>query len=89
MRLRQTHTFAELEISAAAYDEIKQKLQDAGYDHAFIDGAIDMHGIGLTKGSEAVSIPKSADAAALMVALGMRYLEEHAPERLNRGSNGL
>lgn len=50
-----THTFAELEVSEGAYDEIAQKLKDAGYEHAFIGETIDMHGIGLTKGQP---IPK-------------------------------
>ena len=45
-----TRTFAKLEVSTATYDEIAGKLRAAGYDHAFIDGAIDMHGIGLTRG---------------------------------------
>lgn len=49
MPIRQTHTYVELGLSQAAYDEIKQKLADAGYQHAFMDdGAIDMHGIGVT-----------------------------------------
>jgi hypothetical protein len=49
MAIRQTHTYAELELSKVAYDEIAAKLRDAGYDHAFMDdGAIDMHGIGVT-----------------------------------------
>jgi hypothetical protein len=48
-----THTYATLEVSRAAYDEIASKLREAGYDHVFIPdriGAaptIDMHGIGL------------------------------------------
>lgn len=48
-----THTYAELEVSRATYDEIAQKLRDAGYDHAFMpernreSPTIDMHGIGL------------------------------------------
>lgn len=46
--LRQTHTYVELEISKAAYDEIAGKLKAAGYDHVFMeDGAIDMHGLAL------------------------------------------
>jgi hypothetical protein len=50
MAIRQTHTYAELELSAAAYEEIARKLREAGYDHAFMDdGAIDMHGIGVTR----------------------------------------
>lgn len=45
-----TYTFALLEISQTAFDEIANKLTDAGYTHAFSDGGkvIDMHGIGLT-----------------------------------------
>lgn len=50
---RVTHTFAILEISAAVYKEIYDKLKVAGYEHAFIeheDGeVIDMHGIALGK----------------------------------------
>lgn len=58
MTLRSTHTFAELELSPAAYDEIAAKLREAGYDHAFCDRsegppAIDMHGIGVTRAPEA------------------------------------
>ena len=46
-----SHTYATLEISAQAFDEIAAKLRDAGYDHAFDDGGmtIDMHGLGLVK----------------------------------------
>ncbi len=55
MAIRQTHTYAELEVSAEAYAEIAEKLLKAGYDHVFefsgvgIEnrGAIDMHGIAL------------------------------------------
>lgn len=48
--IRSTHTFAELELSQRAYDEIARKLKDAGYDHAFMhDGAIDMAGIGVKR----------------------------------------
>lgn len=47
MPIRQTHTYVELEISEGAFEEIKQKLEAAGYQHTFMeDGAvIDMHGI--------------------------------------------
>ena len=51
MTIRQTHTFAILEISKAAYDEIKGKLIDAGYEFAIMKEGdmevIDMHGIGI------------------------------------------
>jgi hypothetical protein len=49
MSLRQSHTFAILELSEAAYNEIRLKLHRAGYEHAFIQQdsrpVIDMHGI--------------------------------------------
>lgn len=46
-----THTYAIMDISTAAYNEIAGKLRDAGYDHAFQQSegreCIDMHGVGL------------------------------------------
>ena len=47
-----TYTYAELAVSPATYQEIAERLRDAGYDHVFIEDpdlgtAIDMHGIGL------------------------------------------
>jgi hypothetical protein len=46
-----THSYAILEISSAAYQEIKEKLDAAGYWDQFqvCDGVavIDMHGIAL------------------------------------------
>lgn len=51
---KRTRTLAELEISAAAYDEIALALIEAGYDHSFVGGAIGMHGIGLTRAAEPV-----------------------------------
>jgi len=45
-----THTFATLEVSRAAFDEIAEKLKAAGYGHVFVDSdTMDMHGIALTK----------------------------------------
>lgn len=57
MTLRSTYTYVELEVSAAAYDEIAGKLRAADYDHAFNDGTIDMHGIGLTKAAYVPLVP--------------------------------
>ena len=37
--IRSIHTFAELEISQAAWIEIAQKLHEIGYYHAFVDDA--------------------------------------------------
>lgn len=53
-RLKSTHTFVELEVSEAAYEEIAAKLREAGYTHAFVGVdadrlAIDMDGIALVK----------------------------------------
>jgi hypothetical protein len=47
--VRTTHTFAELAVSEETYHEIYTLLAEAGYHHAFIDGAIDMNGIALTR----------------------------------------
>lgn len=48
MTITQTHTYAVLEVSNIAYNEIAEKLVAAGYQHAFgTDGTIDMHGIGI------------------------------------------
>jgi hypothetical protein len=45
-----TYTYAILEVSGPAYDEIRKKLEEAGYNHAFDeDGNIDMRGIALSK----------------------------------------
>ncbi len=51
--IRSTHTYAILEVSRAAYTEIKEKLEGAGYSDQFHDDGdrdgvvIDMHGIAL------------------------------------------
>ena len=51
--IRSTHTYAILEVSHAAYVEIKSKLEAAGYSDQFHDDregdgvVIDMHGIAL------------------------------------------
>jgi hypothetical protein len=55
MMIRPTHTFATLGLSNGAFNEIKSKLEAAGYGHAFIQQddelVIDMHGIGVKKES--------------------------------------
>lgn len=56
MKLRTTHTYVLLEVSAPAYDEIHAKLTEAGYQHAFSNtGEIDMHGIAVMKSTEPVA----------------------------------
>lgn len=46
-----THTYAVLEVSPAAYEEIRSLLEAAGYGHVRVtDGGrvlLDMHGIAL------------------------------------------
>jgi hypothetical protein len=42
-----THTYVVLEVSKRAFEEIKKKLKEAGYQHTFHDGLIDMHGIAI------------------------------------------
>lgn len=58
-----TYTYAELAISQAAYSEIRNKLEAAGYQHAFHqdrDGElIDMHGIAVR-----AEAPKTSDPTA-------------------------
>lgn len=67
--LRQTHTYAILPVSRAVFDEIKQKLSDAGYQHAFHDDVIDMQGIGVQSDGDArvlyVSCPQCGGSGAV------------------------
>ena len=71
--MRATHTYAVLDVSAAAYDEIAAKLREAGYEHAFLPerteieglqserGAlIDMHGIAIAR-LDAPTLPPLGD----------------------------
>lgn len=45
--MKTTHTYAVLEVSREAHDEIRKLLEEAGYQHAFHDDVIDMHGIAI------------------------------------------
>lgn len=53
-----TRTYATMEVSAEAFDEIRAKLESAGYEHAVHDKGeiLDMHGIGLTRGESAMPV---------------------------------
>lgn len=63
---RSTHTYVELEVSAAAYDEIAGKLRAADYGHVFgSDGEIDMHGIALTRDVESLAADRKPDSVAI------------------------
>lgn len=56
-RITGTHTYALLEVSNAAYEEIAAKLRAADYHHAFNEGAIDMHGIALVRAEPTTGEP--------------------------------
>jgi hypothetical protein len=66
-----THTYAVLEVSQAAYAEIRALLDAAGYRHAFhaddLREVIDMHGIALAVGEGA---SPQADIDRLRALLG-------------------
>lgn len=65
MSVRVTHTYVLLAISRSAYDEIRQALLAAGYDHAVDDAdhAIDMHGIAVTPKASPEAIDPTWDEA--------------------------
>lgn len=45
--MRQTHTYAEMNVSPAAHNEIKVKLEQAGYAHLIDEGRLCLEGIAL------------------------------------------
>lgn len=66
MAHRVTHTYVLLEVSEAAYEEIRAKLEAAGYQHVFHDNPdapasprIDMHGIALVPEVEMIGQEES------------------------------
>lgn len=63
--MRTTYTYTTLEISQAAYDEIKAKLLAAG-SATIIDGAIDMHGLALTRSETQVETSLTLDEIATL-----------------------
>jgi hypothetical protein len=62
MPTRATHTFALLQLSTAAFIEIRDKLRAAGYDHCFHhDGhVIDLHGLGICE-ADPDNLPETKD----------------------------
>jgi hypothetical protein len=76
-----SHTFATLEVSASTYDEVERLLREAGYGHAFIDGAIDMHGIGLIRAAPAL---KPANVVSKKIGDGPERHYLIGPQRENR-----
>ena len=69
--MRATHTYAVLDVSEAAYTEIADKLKAAGYDHAFDNGVIDMHGIALALEPKPAAVPQPP-AGYTKLAAGVR-----------------
>jgi hypothetical protein len=57
--MRITHTYAILELSKDAFDEIRSKLITAGYEDQFNEqdgpSVIDMHGIAVTEMRDAAN----------------------------------
>lgn len=45
--MRTTHTYAVLQISKEAYQEIRDKLEQNGYEHQFHGDLVDMHGLAI------------------------------------------
>lgn len=45
-----TYTYVKLPVSEAVFEEIKKKMEEAGYQSSFVDAdCIDMHGIAIVK----------------------------------------
>ena len=72
-----THTFATLEVPQTMYDFVAQKLREAGYSQAFVDGAIDMHGIGLVPApaQPATDVPAPDPISAALELLGLSWCQ--------------
>lgn len=81
MSLNVTHTFARLNVSQEAYDEIKAKLTVAGYQQAFIEGVIDMHGIGLVRTRKHLKVRKLEADIRKLRALLMDVVIAHVNKR--------
>lgn len=88
-----THTYAELEVSAEAFDEIAEKLRGAGYDHAFVgDGwtpptKVDMHGIALMCGPSSARLKHPSALQKHQIEIDAdafdeirEYVERHDPK---------
>lgn len=80
--LRTTHSFAIMEVSQSAYDEIKAKLEEAGYDHAVWEEGDDgtllaMNGIAL-----ALERPKPTEVT-------YQVTKAQAEEQVEKAKEGL
>jgi hypothetical protein len=63
-----------MDVPAELYDLVRQKLLDAGYDHAVDDqaGELDMHGIALAKEQPPVGSPPGRSGASKKRKSGLR-----------------
>ena len=64
------HTYAILNVTADCFREIQQKLEAAGYQHAFVEDTdgqllIDMHGVALKDEAGDEGPPPSYDLSLL------------------------
>lgn len=76
--LRTTYTLVELELTPAAYDEIRAKLVEAEYQHTFISSrSIDMTHIAATRGEENTPI----DMILYCPACHEQHIDEPQPEK--------
>lgn len=72
--MKATHTYALLEVTPEVYAEIRAKLEAAGYQHAFLeDGAIDMHGIAITRAAADVGECPRCPPVGTCVGCGQQY----------------
>ena len=76
-----TYTYVTLEVSHAAYMEIKGKLEAAGYQHAFHDDrdsdgvVIDMHGLALVDNGKRSD--NELEKAAIAMCRKLTSVERH------------
>lgn len=81
-----THTYAVLEVSAAAYAEVRALLAQAGYRHAFHEtqagqAVIDMHGIALA--AQATTAPASESEERLTRLMDEAFAVANHPAMLD------
>jgi hypothetical protein len=56
-----TYTYAILDVSPAAWNEIAEKLRAVGYHHVFDRDVMDMHGIALRAEKETTNATEASD----------------------------
>ena len=81
-----SHTYAILGVSPATYREIRTKIEDADYHHAFHGDVIDMHGIALSEEPATEPPTPTATVESLRVDLAHHLNERNDPCQ-DRGVN--